>query len=37
MKPFKHIDARTINGAIKLKSKGKTKLIAGRGQTFSGY
>jgi len=29
MKPFKHIDATTINGAIKLKSKGKTKLIAG--------
>jgi NADPH-dependent glutamate synthase beta subunit-like oxidoreductase/CO/xanthine dehydrogenase FAD-binding subunit len=29
MKPFKHIDATTINGAIKLKSKGKAKLIAG--------
>jgi len=29
MKPFKHIDAKTINGAIKLQSKGKTKLIAG--------
>lgn len=29
MKPFKHIDAKTINGAIKLQSKGKAKLIAG--------
>ena len=29
MKSFKHIDAKTINGAIKLQSKGKTKLIAG--------
>jgi len=29
MKPFKHIDAKTINTAIKLQSKGKTKLIAG--------
>ena len=29
MKPYKHIDAKTINGAIKLQSKGKTKLIAG--------
>ncbi len=29
MRPFKHIDATTINGAIKLKGKGKAKLIAG--------
>ncbi len=29
MKPFKHKDARTVNGAIKLQSKGKTKLISG--------
>ena len=29
MKPFKHKDAKTINEAIKLQSKGKTKLIAG--------
>jgi NADPH-dependent glutamate synthase beta subunit-like oxidoreductase len=29
MKPFKHIDAKTINGAIKLQRKGKAKLIAG--------
>jgi NADPH-dependent glutamate synthase beta subunit-like oxidoreductase len=29
MKPFKHIDAGTINEAIKLQSKGKAKLIAG--------
>ena len=29
MKPFKHIDAKTINGAIKLQSKGRAKLIAG--------
>jgi len=29
MKPFKHKDAKTINEAIALQSKGKTKLIAG--------
>ncbi len=29
MKPFKHKDARTINSAVKLQSKGKSKLIAG--------
>ena len=29
MKPFKHKDAKTINEAVKLKRKGKTKLIAG--------
>jgi len=29
MKPFKHKDAKTINEAIKLQRKGKTKLIAG--------
>ena len=29
MKPFKHIDAGTINEAIKLQGKGKAKLIAG--------
>jgi NADPH-dependent glutamate synthase beta subunit-like oxidoreductase len=29
MKPFKHKDAKTINQAIALQSKGKTKLIAG--------
>jgi NADPH-dependent glutamate synthase beta subunit-like oxidoreductase len=29
MKPFKHKDAKTINEAVKLQSKGKTKLIAG--------
>jgi len=29
MKPFKHKDAKTINEAVKLQRKGKTKLIAG--------
>lgn len=29
MRPFKHIDAKTINEAVKLQSKGKAKLIAG--------
>jgi NADPH-dependent glutamate synthase beta subunit-like oxidoreductase len=29
MKPFKHKDAKTVNDAVKLQSKGKTKLIAG--------
>jgi len=29
MKPFKHKDAKTVREAVKLQSKGKTKLIAG--------
>jgi NADPH-dependent glutamate synthase beta subunit-like oxidoreductase/CO/xanthine dehydrogenase FAD-binding subunit len=29
MKPFKHVNAGTINQAVKLQGKGKTKLIAG--------
>lgn len=29
MKPFKHKDAKTVNGAVKLQGQSKTKLIAG--------